>query len=108
MICRRSKNSCFFPVYEQMVNCKGKPDEETFVLPTESRFETLMLGLRMNEGVDEIEFEKFHGIQLENVYGKKLRKLESQELLVHSDHTWKLTRRGFDIQNSILVELMED
>lgn len=108
MICRRSTNPSDFSAYEQMINSNDKPDEETMVLPAESRFETLMLGLRMNEGVDETEFVKLHGIQLEKVYGEKLRKLESQGFLIHSGHAWKLTRRGFDIQNSILVELMED
>ena len=108
MICKRSTNPCDFSAYEQMINCNCKPDDETLVLPTESRFETLMLGLRMNEGVKETEFEKLHGVQLDSIYGEKLRKLELQGLLVHSDHSWKLTRRGFDIQNSILIELMED
>jgi coproporphyrinogen III oxidase-like Fe-S oxidoreductase len=42
------------------------------------------------------------------IYGEKLRKFESQGLIIHSGHAWKLTRRGFDIQNSILVEFMED
>lgn len=108
MICRRRANPNDFSAYEKMINSNDKPDEETLVLPAESRFETMMLGLRMNEGVDETDFVKLHGIHLENVYGEKLRNLESQGFLIHSGHAWKLTRRGFDIQNSILVELMDD
>lgn len=108
MICRRRTNPGDFTAYEQMVNSSGKPAEETLVLPAESRFETLMLGLRMNDGVDENEFEKRHGTPLDMIYGEKLRKFESQGLMIHSGHAWKLTRRGFDIQNSILVEFMED
>lgn len=108
MICRRRTNPGDFTAYEQMVNSSGKPAEETLVLPAESRFETLMLGLRMNDGVDENEFEKMHGTPLDMIYGEKLRKFESQGLMIHSGHAWKLTRRGFDIQNSILVEFMED
>ena len=49
-----------------------------------------------------------HGISLEEVYGNRLCRLEKQGLLTHPGHFWKLTRRGFDIQNSILVELMDD
>lgn len=108
MICRRRTNPGDFTAYEQMVNSSGKPAEETLVLPAESRFETLMLGLRMNDGVDENEFEKMHGTPLDMICGEKLRKFESQGLMIHSGHAWKLTRRGFDIQNSILVEFMED
>ena len=108
MICRRRTNPYNLAAYEHMVNNSGKPDEETLILSAESRFETLMLGLRMNEGIDEKEFEKMHGTSLDMIYGEKLRKLELQGLLTHSGQAWKLTRRGFDIQNSILVEFMED
>ena len=91
-----------------MVFGQRDPAENLVVNPAETRFETMMLGLRMNEGVDEDLFRKMHGISIENVYGKKLHRLEMQGLLTHSGHYWKLTRRGFDIQNSILVELMDD
>ena len=76
--------------------------------PSETRFETIMLRLRMAEGVNETEFREMHGTSLEKTYGKKLRMLETKGLLFHSDNSWMLTRRGLDIQNSILVELMED
>ena len=108
MICRRKKNPDQLREYEEMVFGQRDPAEDLVVNPAETRFETMMLGLRMNEGVDEDLFRKMHGISIENVYGKKLHRLEMQGLLTHSGHYWKLTRRGFDIQNSILVELMDD
>ena len=108
MTCRRMKNPDHLCEYEEMVFEKKRPTEDFIVKPAESRFETMMLGLRMNEGVDEEQFRKMHGISLEEVYGNRLRRLEKQGLLSHSGHFWKLTRRGFDIQNSILVELMDD
>lgn len=108
MICRRKKNPDQLREYEEMVFGQRDPVEDLVVNPAETRFETMMLGLRMNEGVDEDLFRKMHGISIENVYGKKLHRLEMQGLLTHSGHYWKLTRRGFDIQNSILVELMDD
>ncbi len=108
MVCRRRTNPSGFSAYENMVNGKGSPAEDVTVSPAEARFETLMLGLRMNEGVRESDFERLHGVSLGQVYGEKLKSLESGGLLVCEDHCWKLTRRGFDIQNAILVELMED
>ena len=108
MVCRRKTNPSGFSAYENMVIGKGGPAEDVTVSPAEARFETLMLGLRMNEGVRESDFERLHGVSLGQVYGEKLKSLEAGGLLVCEDHCWKLTRRGFDIQNAILVELMED
>ena len=108
MICHRWKNPDQLSEYEEMIFWQKRPPEDLIISPAEARFETMMLGLRMNEGVDEERFRKMHGTSVDNVYGEKLHSLEMQDLLSHSDHFWKLTRRGFDIQNSILVELMDD
>ena len=75
---------------------------------TDGRFETLMLGLRMTRGVSESEFQERHGVSLDALYGEKLRKFEHEGLLQHKTDRWSLTRRGMDVQNAILVELMDD
>ena len=75
---------------------------------TDGRFETLMLGLRMTRGVSESEFQGRHGLSLDALYGEKLRKFEHEGLLQHKTDRWSLTRRGMDVQNAILVELMDD
>lgn len=77
-------------------------------LKTDGRFETLMLGLRMTCGVSESEFQERHGVSLDALYGEKLRKFEHEGLLQHKTDRWSLTRRGMDVQNAILVELMDD
>ena len=75
---------------------------------TDGRFETLMLGLRMTCGVSESEFQERHGVSLDALYGEKLRKFEHEGLLQHKTDRWSLTRRGMDVQNAILVELMDN
>ena len=75
---------------------------------TDGRFETLMLGLRMTRGVSESEFQERHGVSLDALYGEKLRKFEHEGLLQRKTDRWSLTRRGMDVQNAILVELMDD
>ena len=107
MFCRRRTNPCQLSGYEKMILEHGKPEEDMLVSADDACFETMMLGLRMNEGVSEKAFMELHGVAVFEKYGKKLQQLESQKLLVHADGRWRLTRRGFDIQNSILVELME-
>ena len=80
--------------------------EETISL-AEARFETVMLSLRMTAGMNRKRFRDLHGAPPEAFYGDVLRRLASQGLLVLKDDSWRLTRRGMDIQNSILLEFME-
>ena len=67
----------------------------------------MMLGLRTTKGVNEAAFTAMHGVALADVYGAKLAELETQGLLCHTGGWWRLTRRGMDVQNGVLVELME-
>ena len=103
----RSVNPDTITEYEKKINEGMKSPSET-ISASEARFETMMLGLRMNCGVSEEFFRKIHHLSIESCYGKKLIELESRGLLRHENGSWKLTSRGFDIQNSILVELMDD
>ena len=107
MLCRRHTNPSDLGSYESDVD--GAPDACAWeeIDPAACRFETMMLGLRMNRGVDESRFFALHGVTLESCWGGRLRKLEEQGLAEHTEGCWRLTRRGFDIQNSILVELMD-
>lgn len=78
------------------------------VSAAEARFETLMLGLRTTKGVSEDDYASMHGTALQDDYGIKLSILAERHLLVHENGWWRLTRRGMDVQNSILVELMDE
>lgn len=81
--------------------------ERVSLLPEDARFESLMLGLRMTRGVSEADFTAMHGVTLEAYCGAILRQQEERGLLRHQDGRWALTRRGMDVQNAILVEIME-
>ena len=89
---------------------EGRPvwAEAGWIEPPEARFETMMLGLRMNRGVSETAFRRMHGQSLEDCYGEKLRNLALRNLVAYDDGSWRLTRLGMDLQNTVLVELMED
>lgn len=81
--------------------------ERVSLLPTDARFETLMLGLRMTRGVSEADFLAAHGLPLTDYCGDVLRSQEARGLLRHADGRWALTRRGMDVQNAMLVEILE-
>lgn len=74
----------------------------------DARFETMMLGLRTTQGVSEASFAAMHGLSLERCYGDRLRMLAQRGLIVWRDGWCRLTRRGMDVQNAVLVELMDD
>ena len=109
LTCLRKTNPSDPVLYEKMIRSGdfSVVDRET-VLPAEARFETMMLSLRMSRGISESRFLELHVITIESCYGDKLEKLLREGLLQHENGAWSLTRRGMDIQNSILVEFMDE
>ena len=105
----RKKNPDSLAGYYEMINlgCLAA-DETESVSPKEARFETLMLSLRMNKGINELRFLEMHGITIDSCYGSKLAEMEEKGLMKHESGTWSLTRKGMDIQNTVLIEFMED
>ena len=84
----------------------GKPAEETVISPEEARFESMMLGLRMTEGVSDAAFQIMHGVSINDVFGKQLEKPIRLGLVEWQNGFLRLTRKGMDVQNSVLVELL--
>lgn len=94
--------------YIAMANAKAwRRRDRVSLMPSDAQFESLMLGLRMTRGVSEADFEAMHGLTLDAYCGDILRQQEKRGLLVHRDGFWSLTRRGMDVQNAILVEILE-
>ena len=94
--------------YIAMANAQAwRRRDRVSLMPSDAQFESLMLGLRMTRGVSEADFEAMHGLTLDAYCGDILRQQEKRGLLVHRDGFWALTRRGMDVQNAILVEILE-
>jgi oxygen-independent coproporphyrinogen-3 oxidase len=72
----------------------------------EARFESLMLGLRMTAGVKDADFARMHGMSMREAFGEKLDPPIARGLLEWHAGALRLTRRGMDLQNSVLVDLM--
>ena len=80
----------------------------TAISAEDARFETMMLGLRTTKGVSETDFAAMHGLSLNECYGDRLHALTKQGLIEWRDGWCRLTRRGMDVQNAVLVELMDE
>lgn len=85
---------------------RGDAAESADVSPEEARFESVMLGLRMTAGVSDAEFTRMHGMTLRQAFGAKLDGPIRDGLLIWRGDALCLTRRGMDLQNRVLVELL--
>ena len=104
----RRTNPRSFSDYRNMLDHPERyPAETESITPSEARFETVMLALRMNRGISRKRFAELHGNPPEYYYGEILHRLKNQNLLCFQDDCWRLTRRGMDIQNSILLQFMQ-
>ena len=70
----------------------------------------MFLGLRLTEGISEMEFFRRFSCALETVYGDVLEKLAGQELMERYEREgaafWRLTKRGIDVSNCVLAEFL--
>ena len=109
VFCLRETNPPSLEEYLRMCRNQAWTCRETVaVSPEEARFETLMLGLRTTQGVSEAAYAALHRRSLHEDYGDRLYPLMQQGFLQHQDGWWSLTRKGMDVQNAVLVELMDD
>lgn len=84
----------------------GEAPQIERISQAEARFESLMLGLRMTRGVQDADFTRMHGMSIGAAFGAKLDKPLAAGLLEWHAGALRLTRRGMDLQNSVLVDLM--
>ena len=84
----------------------GISPEILSISPEEARFESIMLGLRMMEGVSDKDFRARHGLSIQETFGEKMKKPLKAGLISWDGDHLRLTRRGMDLQNMVLVEFL--
>ncbi len=82
--------------------------EESEIAPEEARFEAVMLGLRLTEGIEARAFKTRYGISLEWLWGTALHSLAADGLVAWTPERLCLTERGLDLQNVVLRALMKE
>lgn len=86
----------------------GQAPQQWQVSDEEGRFEMLMLGLRLGEGLDLLRFEQRFGSSLEQFYPAALQKNLASGLLVQSPGRLSLSPRGQALMNQVLLDFMPD
>jgi len=78
---------------------------ETEIDICEAEYETVMLGLRMREGIAEEEFARNFGEGFFARYGEVLRPYAEAGLVLHEAGRTSLTEKGMRLSNAILASL---
>jgi len=109
MFCLRKGNAADVQAYIRALQCgeEAPTDGVDLITPEDAMFETMMLGLRTTDGVDEQQFEKRYGVPLQYRYGSQLDSLVRDGLGLWKDGRFALTARGIEIQNDVLMRFME-
>lgn len=68
--------------------------------------ETMYLGLRMMQGVSMEQFREKFGIDIKEIYGEQIEKMQRQGLLCIENGHLKLTSLGIDVSNVVLAEFL--
>ena len=84
----------------------GEAPETKPITKEQARFESMMLGLRMIDGVNDDAFARMHGLSIRAAFGEKLDKPLGEGLLEWHGGSLRLTRLGMDLEDRVLVELV--
>ena len=68
--------------------------------------EFIILGLRLTDGVSTNDFNFRFGQDIFSVFGQKIEKLISQELLAFDKDRLYLTKQGFDLSNTVFSDFL--
>lgn len=81
--------------------------EEIMPLTKENQMEEFMiLGMRMNQGVSEKEFEERFRVSMDAVYGEIIKKYVQTGHLQKKADRISFTRKGISVSNPILAEML--
>lgn len=81
-------------------------DEFQILSKTELMNEYVMLGLRKTSGINELDFQKNFALSFYETYKAKLQKYIDNNLLIMDNYTFYLSKRGLDLQNTILSDIL--
>ncbi|HNW85321.1 MAG TPA: radical SAM family heme chaperone HemW [Candidatus Limiplasma sp.] len=99
----RSANPISLSIYRDALQKGALPEAEIQPIGRdEAMFESVMLGLRMTDGIAYADFERMHGVSLRAAYGDVMDRLTAQGLAqpAQAEHPrLALTTRGLALQN---------
>ena len=105
---RRFYNPDDWEGYMQLAGEHGAEREQEGENSREDRmFERMMMGLRMTQGVDTVRFSRDFGAEPEAVWPTQIKRFFAQGLMEREGGRLRLSPRGMQVMNSVLVELLD-
>lgn len=92
---------------EQWQGMNPKYVEESILDEKEELFETIILGLRLNEGISIDKINKDYNIDFKNKYASELHELHGYELITETVTNLSLTAKGRDLSNLVFLKFMD-
>ena len=84
----------------------GQEPEISQLSDADQRFEQVMLGLRLKEGLSLADFEARQGLPLQAAFPEALCKHLTGGLLELAEGRLRLSRQGFDLMDRVLVDFL--
>lgn len=104
---KRFHNATDLNAYLQAIRDVSEYREDVEELTQKDEMEEFMfLGLRMMEGVSKKDFFHYFQVEMDQVYGDVLQKLEDMQLLKIEGNQVRLTKRGIDISNYVFEQFL--
>lgn len=93
--------------YSQSLTRGVRPVQETTsVSNVEAMEDTMMLGLRLREGVSAQQFEQRHGVSMQSVFGDVMAGLMAKGLLEWSGERLRMTNQAWPIANVVFEQFI--
>lgn len=106
---KRFYNPADWEAYMRLANGeKALREEEGKNSREERMFERMMMGLRMVRGVDAFRFERDFGRCVQEVWPRTIADMEKNGLMTRGEGRIRLTERGMQVMNGVLVRLLEE
>jgi len=104
---RRFANTAEVPEYiKGIIEKKPVLSEDNLISEEEGIKESIILGLRMNEGVDLEKLSEEFGVDLKDRFQEKLNRLLSLKLIELDGTILRLTGIGMDLANRVFIEFI--
>lgn len=105
---KRFANSSVMSSYiEQWQVMQPKYTEESLLDEKEELFETIILGLRLNEGISFEKINEAYNIDFKDRYAVALHELKGYELVSETETHLSLTAKGRDLSNLVFLKFMD-
>lgn len=105
---KRFNNVCDIEEYIISINNYNSPVEsEQLIDEKDAMAEFMILGLRLVQGIDSIEFKSRFGKDIFDVYKEQINKLLNKGFLVIYKNRIKLSPIGLDLANRVFVEFID-